>query len=111
MRWRAALRCVAILLNSLSFLAPDLLAGITDTFALIGLGRVEAANIRRHLADEFLIDAGDRELRLIDHCYFYLFWNREENWMRKTEAEIEIGSLHGGFESDAFDLELLGETL
>ena len=37
--------------------------------------------------------------------------NREEHWMRKSEAEIEVRPLDRGLEADSLNLELLGETL
>ncbi len=39
------------LLNRFAFLAPNLLARVTRAFALVRLRRIEAADIRRYLAN------------------------------------------------------------
>ena len=49
------------ILTSLSDLAADLLAGVPDALALVGLGLAELADVRCHLADGLLVDALDRE--------------------------------------------------
>src|SRR4029079_3356894 len=48
-------------LAGLACLAADLLAGVPDALALVRLGLAGRADLRRHLADELLVDAHDRE--------------------------------------------------
>jgi hypothetical protein len=65
------------LLDCLSFLAPDLLTGIPNPFAFVWLRRIEPANVRGHLANKLLVNAGDGDFRLIDNGDFNFFWNRK----------------------------------
>src|ERR1700712_4557147 len=65
-RWRrlAKRESFAILLL-LPFLAEDILAGILDALALIGLRLAPATDLRGHLADLLLVDARNVDRRLI----------------------------------------------
>src|SRR5690606_15489712 len=57
-----------LLLAGLAGLAQDALTGVADALALVRLGLADAADVRRHLADDLLVDArhdhlrGDRDL-------------------------------------------------
>ena len=44
-------------LTSLSDLAADVLAGVADALALVGLGLAQLADVRGDLADQLLVDA------------------------------------------------------
>ncbi len=69
-----------------------------------------AANVRRNLADNFLVRALNHDLGLIGDGDFDVLWNRKQDRVRKTETKIEIRSLHCGFKTDALDLELFRKT-
>src|SRR5688500_880111 len=57
------MRSYPLLASGLSGLTPDLLACVLDSLALVGLGRTEAAELRCHLSDHFLVRAFDEDLR------------------------------------------------
>ena len=50
------------------------------------------------------------DLGVVGHGDLDVLRNRKQNRVRKTEAEIQILTLHRGLETDAFDLEVLGES-
>src|SRR3989449_1663143 len=54
-------------LGSLAGLAPDLLARVADPLALVGLGRPDRADLRRHLAHELLVHALDLHEDVVVH--------------------------------------------
>src|SRR6267142_4650874 len=64
--WVLGLLCGGLLLAAalagLAGLAPDLLAGVADTLALVRLGLARRADARGDLADELLVDAEHGEL-------------------------------------------------
>src|SRR5207237_10681302 len=94
----------------LAFVAADLPAGVTRALALVRLRRVIAANVRRNLADKFLVRALKHDRGLIGDGDFNVLWNRTQDRVRKTETKIEIRSLHCRFKTDALDLKLFRET-
>ena len=96
--------------DGLTFLAADAFTEVADTFALIGLGRVERADARGDSAHELLIDALHLDLRLIGDGDFDAVRNREDNLVRVAEREIEGLALERGFETDALDLEITREA-
>src|SRR5471032_807438 len=91
------------LLYGFAFFAADLLAGIANSFALVGLRRIVSANIGGGLADDVLIDAFDADLGVIRHGDFHFRGDVEQNGMRFAEAEVELLALDGGFETDALN--------
>src|ERR1700760_1949966 len=58
--WRFLKRGLLILLL-LAFLAADIFAFIAHALALVGLGRTPGADFGGDLADQLLVDAGDRD--------------------------------------------------
>jgi hypothetical protein len=50
--------------GSLTRLATDVLAEVPDTFAFVGLGRTERAEVRCDLADKLFVDAAEDEMFL-----------------------------------------------
>src|ERR1700737_4350302 len=111
-RSRAAFRLnVAIkLLDGFAFLATDLFAGVTNTFALVRLRRIETTNVRCDLPYDFLVRALNHDFGLISDGDFDVLWNREQNRVRKPEAEIQVRALHGSLEANALDFELFRKT-
>src|SRR5712691_3366826 len=108
--WAALRLYMARLLNSLAFLAANLLPGVAHAFAFVRFRRIGAANFRRDLPDQFFVDPLNGDLCPIGHRDFDLLRNRKQNWVRKAQTEIEVCTLDGGFEPDAFDLEIFCES-
>src|SRR5687768_14907926 len=48
-------------LRGLAALTSDVLALVTDALRLVGLGLLDRSDLCRHLSDQFLIDAFDRQ--------------------------------------------------
>src|SRR2546428_4983374 len=96
----------AILLDRLALLATNLLAGVTHAFAFVRLRRIEPPNVRGDLADRFLVYATDRNLCVLRDADFDVFWNRKQDRVRKSEAEIQGLTLHRGPETDTFNFQL-----
>src|SRR5512146_1504601 len=94
----------------LPFLAEDVLVGVLDALALVGLGRTESADFGGHVPDLLLVDAGDHDLGRL--------WRRDRdalgNWeidvVREAELQLQGLALHGGAIADAGDLQPLFET-
>src|SRR5436309_3176816 len=66
---RAISNCRHLALPSLlfAFLAEDVLVGILDALALIGLGLAEGANLGRDVTDLLAVDAADDDLSRLRH--------------------------------------------
>src|SRR5579862_652864 len=113
MRWWRSFTALAeaILLNGFTFLADDLFARVTNALALVWLGRVVAADVRRDLADDFLVDPFDLDLRVFRDGYLDVRRDGEKDGVREAEAQVKVLSLHGGLETDALDFQILGETV
>src|SRR5258708_8636276 len=65
-RWRRLKRSLGLLVIArplflLAFLAADMLGGVFDALALVGLGLAEGADHRRRLPDPLPIGAGDED--------------------------------------------------
>src|SRR5690606_5775292 len=94
----------------LAFFAGDVLAHITHTLALVGLGGTPTADVGGHLAHLLLVGARDGDFRL-GRCR-----NRdprrslEQHFVAEAERELQILALHGGAVTDALDLQLLLEA-
>src|ERR1700676_5351840 len=106
--WRFLKSGVVILLL-LAFLAADIFAFIAHALALIGLRRAPAANFGGDLADQLLVNAGNRDRGR----FFRHDGDAGRNGIRHVMAEAELQvqdlALHGGTITDALDLQLLGE--
>src|SRR4030095_12796206 len=99
------------LLNGLAHLATNLLARVTNAFALVRFRRVKATDVRRHLANQLFVHALHGNLRVFGDCDFNVFRNRKWDWMRETQTQVKGRSLDGSLETNSFDFELLAETL
>src|SRR5262245_195178 len=95
----------------LAFLAEDVLAGILDALALVGLGRAEVANLGRHLADPLLVDAGHHDLGRLGRRDRDSLRDRIDDLMAVAELKLQVLALHGGAIADAGDLEPSLEAL
>src|SRR5436189_2654354 len=93
-----------------SLLCTESARPLTDGLGLVRFRRIKTADVRRHLPDQFFVDALDRNFRVVRNRDFNVLWNRKSNRMRKAEAQVKDRSLHGSPETDSFDLQLLGET-
>src|SRR3954469_19756219 len=101
MRWPWLLAC-------LSDLAPHLLTGVADAFALVGLGLAELADVGSDLAHQLLVDAGDAEPRRPVDRGRDAVGRLEHDRVRVAELELQLRRAPGQHSvADAVDLELL----
>src|SRR4051794_11458058 len=101
------IRTLPSCLPGLPGLAADLLAGVADALALVGLGAADATNARGHLTNKFLVDAlhpdavgpldgvGDALGRVHAH------------WVRIANLEDHHTAVLRGAIADAYDLQVL----
>src|SRR4051812_1103910 len=95
-------------LTSLSDLASDVLAGVPDALALVGLGLAELADVGRHLAHQLLVDALDAEARLVLDREGDAVGGVEDDGVAVAELELQLGRALGqDAVADADDLEPL----
>src|SRR6478609_3963252 len=95
-------------LTSLSDLAADLLAGVTNTLALVGLGLAQLADVRGNLADELLVDPLHTELGGRLDGEGDAVGGVERDRVRVAELELQLGRTLGqDAVTHAHDLELL----
>src|ERR1700761_2791984 len=111
-RWRRlAKRESFALLLLLPFLAEDILAGILDALALIGLRLAPATDLGGNLADLLLVDARDVHGHGIGRHDGDAFRDREIHVVAVAELQLQVLALNRGAVADAGDLERLGEAL
>src|SRR4029079_16877068 len=85
----------------LSFLAEDVLARVLDALGLVRLRWPVVADLRRHLPDLLLVDAGDDDLgRLRRHDRDPL-GDRIDDVVAVAERELQVLALYGGAIADA----------
>src|SRR5215813_1699170 len=89
----------------LAFLAEDVLAGILDALALVGLGRPEVANLGRDLADPLLVDTGHHDLGRLRRRDRDAVRDRINDLVAVAERQLQVLALHGGAIADAGDFE------
>src|ERR1700730_3777417 len=95
----------------LALLAEDIFARIPHALALVGLGRPEAADFRRDLADLLFVDAGHQDFgRLRGHDRDALR-DRVDHVMAVAERDMKDLALDSGALADARDIELALEAL
>src|SRR5690606_1159637 len=97
--------------GSLAGLETDLLARVADALAVVGVGRPEGADVRRHLADGLLVDAADLDLRGLRRGQGDALEGLDHDGVREAEAQLEVLALHLAAEADAVDLQVAGVTL
>src|SRR5215470_1445244 len=95
----------------LAFLAEDVLAGVSDALALVGLGRPIAANLRRHLTDLLLVDAGHHDLGGLRRRDRDPLRDRIVDLMAVAELKLQVFALDGGSIADAGNLKPPLESL
>src|SRR3954470_20541149 len=99
---------IAMSLTSLSDLAADVLAGVPDALALVGLGLAELADVGGHLADQLLVDALDAEAGLVLDREGDAIGRVEDDRVAVAELELQLGRALGqDAVADADDLEAL----
>src|SRR6266542_1942379 len=96
-------------LGRLARLTPDLLAGVADAFALVGLGRPDVAQLRGHLTHELLVDALDLHEDVVRHRDLDPLGRVIGNGVREPHHELHAERLRLGLVTDALDLERLHE--
>ena len=74
------------LLGFLTFLAADLFSRVTDTLALVRLGRIIAADIRSELSDALLVDSLDENLGVVRDSDLDIVGDRVEERVAVAEA-------------------------
>src|SRR3712207_374075 len=98
----------AMSLTCLSDLASDLLAGVPDALALVGLGLAQLADVGCDLTDELLVDALDREAGGVLHREGDAFGCVERDRVGVAELELQLRRALGEHAvADADDLEAL----
>src|SRR6185369_2914861 len=98
------------LLDGLAFLADDAFVDIAHTLAFVGLGRVEAANLRSDLADDLPVGPLDSELSVFLDRHLDLVRNSVIDGVGVTETEINSFALNSGFESHTLNFQFLDES-
>src|SRR5260370_36246267 len=95
----------------LAFLAEDVFARISHALALIGLGRSEGADFRRHLANLLLVDARHHDFGRLRRHNRYAVRDRIDHVVAVAERDLQVLPLECGAITDAGDLEVALETL
>src|SRR5262245_1792334 len=94
----------------LSFLAEDVLVGVSHALALVGLGRTESPDFGGDMPDLLLVDSRDHDLGWFRRCNRDAFRNRKIDVVRKAELQLQGLALHSGAITDAGNLQPLFET-
>src|SRR5258708_6285917 len=95
----------------LAFLAADLLGRILDALALVGLGRTQAADLRRELSNLLAIRAGDFGLGRLDGLDRDAGRDRALGVVAVAELQLQHLGIRLGAVADAVDLEIDGEAV
>src|SRR5688500_1691953 len=94
-------------LAGLAGLAADVLARVLHALRLVGVGDAPAADVGGDLADDFLVDARDAELRRRLDREGDAGGRVDLDRVREAECEDELLALEHGTEARAADLEIL----
>src|SRR5258708_5085758 len=95
----------------LAFLAPDRLGRVLDALALVGLGRTQAADLGRKLADLLAVGAGDLNLGRLDRLDLDAGRNGNLDVVAEAELQLQVLGIRLGAKADAVDLEVDGEAV
>jgi len=68
------------------------------------------ANVCGDLADDLLVNSFDLQFGVFRNRDLDAFRNREQHWMRETEAQVQYLALDGSLETDAMNLQILDES-
>src|SRR5690242_5702732 len=109
-RYRIIRLCRSGLGARLARFLLETLAGDTDTFLLIGVGRTKRTNIRRDLADLSFIRAADDDMGLLVDSDLNALGNRKFDGMGLAKGKSNRFALEFGAVADANDIEFLLET-
>ena len=99
------------LLDGFAFLAAELFAGETHTFAFVGLWRVEGSDVCGTLTNHLVVNALDTELGVFRDGDFYTFGDIEKDRMGLSEAKVKDFALDSGLETDAVDFHVTLEAV
>src|SRR5690348_7164570 len=91
--------------DGLAGLPTDLLLGVLDALALIGLGRTKLADLRGGLAEHLPVGALQGDDRLLVDLRLHTLREVEHDRMRVPERELKDVALGFGTVPDAVDLE------
>src|ERR1700729_499899 len=94
----------------LSFLAADLLVGVADALALVGLRPAETADFRCDLTDQPLVHAFHPDRRRALAGDLDAFRDRIDDRVRIPERQLQVLALHGCAVAGAGDLHRLLEA-
>src|SRR3972149_5251608 len=92
-------------------LAADDLIRVLDALALVGLGGADRADIGGHLADQFLVDAGDDDLGRLRHLEGDPVDRLDLHRVGVPDQQLEALAGGGGAVADAHHVELAAESL
>src|SRR4029077_545130 len=106
-----ALRRGAGLRASLASFLLQALAGDTNAFLLVGVGRTQGANVRSYLADLTFVRAADNQMRLLVDGNLNALGNLELDGMRFAERESNRFAFELRAVSDAHDVQIFLEAL
>src|SRR5258708_35570017 len=95
----------------LAFLAPDRLGRVLDALALVGLGRTQAADLGRKLADLLAVSAGDLDLGRLQRLDLDAGRNGDLDVVAEAKLQLEVLGIGLGAIADAVDLEIDGEAV
>src|SRR5437899_5331564 len=98
-------------LGRLTRLAADLLADVADAFALVGLGRPDIAQLRGHLAHQFLVHALDLQEDVVGHRDLDPLRSVVGHGMREANHQLHPDRLRLRLVPDALDLQRLRESV
>src|SRR5262245_21481229 len=73
-------------------LLPDHLARVPNAFTLVGVRWAQGAQLRGGLADQVLVDAAERDGRLLVDLRRHAVRQREHDRMRVAQGEREVPS-------------------
>jgi len=96
--------------DAFAFFAANFLTDVANSFALVRLRRIEAANFGSELTDELLVDAFHLDLGVLNDCDAETLWNGVKEWVRAAEGEVEVGTFDRCAKTDAEDFEILHEA-
>src|SRR5690606_12670163 len=93
-------------------LALDVLAGVADALALVGLGLAPRPDVGGHLADGLLVDAGHDDAVGGRHLEGDAVGGLDVDRVAEAQGQLQgVGALGRRPVADAHDLELLAEAL
>src|SRR5260221_2716028 len=115
-RWRRLKRSLGLLVIArplflLAFLAADMLGGVFDALALVGLGLAEGADHRRRLPDPLPIGAGNEDRGRLLAGDLDVAGDREDDVVAVAQLQHQVLALDRRTVSDALDLQVLCEAL